>query len=206
MWKVYRWMIMFYDLNWILKSTKNWNDREMTDLKIKRFWFALSVIVMMGCDYFEPIEPENLHSPWPIRSEHVLPEYLTYEIDSIIIRITEHDLENACAGRIFHWSESIPSSHDFGQTIHLIAHGLNLSDFARDVYITIPYNIQDFSFETVYTDLFIYKYDLLDLSENSILNLDDFEMMPVCQDNKENHTVTVRTNSLQGRYIIVRPR
>ncbi len=175
----------------------------------RKIWRALVIVLLctliMHCEYFsDPIKKDDLHSPWPILPDSlsISSDFLTYQVDDITLVMTETDYVNACSRDPYHWYDLVPPSDDFAGIMHMLGPGGNPEDFKDEIYITIPYDINEFSFETANTDLVIYRYDLF---PNYMLNLDDFEMLPSCKDDKDNHTVRVITNYLRGRYIVGRP-
>ena len=129
-----------------------------------------------------------------------LTDYHDYKLDDVILQMSERDYQNGCDSYLYHRVYAIDELAEFGNTAHILGSGGNPEVFEDELYITIPYDVYEFSVETYYANLSIYRYDLL--YRNYTFDINDFEKMPGCVDDKENHTITVKTNKLRGRYII----
>ena len=167
--------------------------------------FAMVTILFAGCEYFnEPITPADQKSPFPYKPmplPELSEEYRNFKVDNITLQITEHDYVYGCQEYLYHRIYNVDESGDYAKTVHTLGSGGNPEVFKNEISITIPYDIYEFTFETVSASLVIYRYDLY---RGYNFNFDDFEPLPASVDNKENHTVTVKTNTLRGRYIIGR--
>ena len=162
-------------------------------------------LTISGCDYYDAIEPENLRSPFESMDiSRITADYRKFDVDGVILEMTENDYINGCGRFLFHIEDRIEQTDDLSHTIHILGSGGDPEEFTNEIRITIPYNIYSFRFETVYSNLVIYKSDL-NWRSNHIFKPEDFEALTGCVHDKENHTVSVTANTLRGRYVIGRP-
>jgi len=174
-----------------------------SEKKLQNFFMVVITLLIAGCGYYDPIRPDDLRSPFPPMPSPQLEGYKTYVLDDVKLVVSNHDYTYGCDSYLFHRVYEIDETGDFGKEMHLLGSGGDPEEFKDEISITIPYDIYDYNFEVVYNNLVIYRYDLY---RNYVLDLDDFEQLPACVDDKKNHTVTVKTNRLRGRYIVGRPR
>jgi len=117
--------------------------------------------------------------------------------------MTEGDYQNGCGGFIYYEEQINDRSEDYSYKIHFLASNGNPEVFKDEFFINIKYDLDEFEFEAVYTDLVIYRYELYDGPHRS--NPGAFEILPGSTDDKENQVVKVKTNTLRGSYLLGRP-
>ncbi|MFC2125915.1 hypothetical protein ACFLU5_14015 [Bacteroidota bacterium] len=173
-------------------------------MKITPLVFILMAILYSSCGYYDPIRPDDLKSPFPTMPLPKYTGYQTFTLDGIKLEISENDYIYGCGSYLYHIGSRIDDTDDFTNKVHILGSGGDPEMFQDELRITIPYNINSFQFETEYSNLIIYRYDLLWRPSYKV-TLDDYEPLTGCYNDKENHTVSVQTNTLRGRYIVGRP-
>jgi len=166
-------------------------------LRIYCLFPILIVAILLSCNYYDPIKPDDLQRPLKRLPDPSYNGYTTLKFGNIIVQISLNDYVNACNRKVHYMDAPINKVDGFSNRIHYLSIGDLKAKIKDPIYLMAHIDPDEFTDDVRHLAFHSFKFQ-----GSFTFSPEDFQLIPESIMDFDNQVVKITLDTLEFHFIL----